>query len=197
MGRRSAIPVVGLKGNTMNLRLELGDLPARELIEALATRMYEPPLSEAHERLPEVVSGLRAVLLVLDFDTEVNMQGMLGFLENSTGLALTDTIQAFGRIGALETSEILRRVEAILESHGVTPARLRSDFAGATAYQITTFRELHGDLGSLPEEVEREAERLYVYAEPGCGENVWALVAAFVEANREEVLAEIERLDDA
>jgi hypothetical protein len=74
---------------------------------------------------------------------------------------------------------------------------LRSDFDGTTLYQITSFNELHGDLGSLPEEVEREAERLYVYGQPGCGEEVWRFLDAFVDANRYSVLAEVARVGDA
>lgn len=133
---------------------------------------------------------------MLDFDTEVNMQGMLAFLENSIGLYLPETIEAFDRIGAQATAGILRKIMGILETHGVSTWRVRGDFDGTMPYQIASFNELHGDLGSLPEEVEGEAERLYVCAEPGCGEDVWALLDAFVDANRESILAEIARVGD-
>jgi hypothetical protein len=156
---------IGSEENAMGLRSELEELPAGELIEALSTRIYEPPLSEVRERSLPVVSAFRVVVLVIDFDTEVNMQGMPGFLENSTGLFLAETIEAFDRIGARETSDVLRRIEAILDKHDISPSRLRTGFAGTTPYQITTFEKLYGDLGSLPEEVEREAERLYLYGE--------------------------------
>jgi hypothetical protein len=137
------------------------------------------------------------VILVLDFDTEVNMQGMLGFLENSTGLYLAETIEAFHRIGAQATADILQNIQGILETHGVSTSQLRSDFDGTTLYQITSFNELHGDLGSLPEVVERDGERLYVYGQPGCGEEVWRFLDAFVDANRYSVLAEVARVGDA
>lgn len=181
----------------MTLRSELEELTSRELIETLSTRIYDPPLSEARERILAVPSALRVVLLVLDFDTEVNMQGMLGFLENSTGLSLAETIDAFHRIGALATTDTLRNIHRILETHGVSKSQFRSDFDGTTLYKITNFNDLHGDLGSLLEEVEREAERLYVYSEPGCGEDVWALLDTFVDANRLGVLAEVARVGNA
>jgi len=183
--------------NQMTLLSELEELPPRELIETLSIRIYEPPLADARERILAVPSAFRVIVLVLDFDTEVSMDGMLGFLENSTGLYLAETIEAFDRIGARETMEVLRKIEAILERHGVSPAQLRADFEGTTLYQITTFNDLHKGLGSLPKEVNREAERLYVYAEPGFGEDVWGLLDAFVEANRETVLAEIARACEA
>jgi hypothetical protein len=180
----------------VNLRAEFQHLRPRELVEALSTRIYEPPLSEARDRILAVSSCFRVVVLVLDFDTEVNMQGMLGFLENSTGLFLVETIDAFDCIGARATSDVLRRIDAVLQKHGVTPSQLRADFAGATPYEITSFNETHGDLGTLPDEVEHEAEGLYVHARPGCGEDVWGLLDTFVETNRGDILSEISLIDD-
>jgi hypothetical protein len=178
----------------MSLRSELESLSPAKLVEALSIRIYEPPLCTARDRLSEVAEPLRVPILVLDFDTEVSMNGMLGFLENSTGLFLPETIEAFGRIGASETVSILRAIEKTLEKHGVSPARLRADFAGTQEYQIATFRELHGDLGTMPNEVEEDARRLYLYGKPGTGEQVWPLLEAFVEKNRTACLAEIARL---
>jgi hypothetical protein len=178
----------------MSLRSELKSLSPAKLVEALSIRIYEPPLSTARDRLREVAEPLRVPILVLDFDTEVCMNGMLGFLENSTGLFLPETIEAFDRIGASETASILRAIEKTLEKHGVSPARLRADFAGTQEHQITTFRELHGDLGTMPNEVEEDARRLYLYGKPGTGEQVWSLLEAFVEQNRTACLAEIARL---
>jgi hypothetical protein len=175
----------------MSLRAELEALSPTKLIEALSIRIYEPPLSTARDRLHEIAEPLRVAILVLDFDTELNMSGMLGFLENSTGLFFAETIEAFDKIGASETVSILRAIERTLERHGVTPARLRADFAGTQEYQITTFRDLHGDLGTMPKEVEQDAQRLYVYGKPGTGEAVWLLLEAFVQRNRTPLLAEI------
>src|SRR6202040_4397495 len=99
-----------------------------KLIDALSIRIYEPPLCTARDRLQEIAEPLRVPILVLDFDTEVCMQGMLGFLENSTGLFFAETIDAFEKIGASETVSVLRAIEKTLERHGVTPAQLRADF---------------------------------------------------------------------
>ena len=84
------------------------------------------------------------------------MDGMLGFLENSSGLLFPETIDAFDEIGACETVSVLRAIEKTLDKHGITPARLRADFAATKPYEITTFRELHGDLGPMPNEVEQD-----------------------------------------
>jgi hypothetical protein len=179
---------------TMSLRAEHEALSPAKLIEALSIRIYKPPLSTARDRLREIAEALRVPILVLDFDTELCMNGMLGFLENSRGLYFPETIEAFEKIGASETVSILRAIERTLERHGVTPSRLRADFAGAQEYQITTFRDLHGDLGTMPSEVEEDAQRLYLYGKAGTGEPVWSLLEAFVEKNRPEFLAEIARV---
>jgi hypothetical protein len=178
----------------MSLRLELEALSPAKLIEALSIRIYEPPLSTARDRLREIAEPLRFAILVLDFDTELNMQGMLGFLENSTGLYFPETIEAFDKIGASETTLILRAIERTLERHGITLSGLRTEFAGTQEYKVTTFRELHGDLGTITTEIEEVARRLYVYGEPGTGEAVWSLLEAFVEKNRDGFLAEIARI---
>ncbi len=178
----------------MSLRSKLETLSPSKLISELSIRIYEPPLSAVRKHLREVAEALRVPILVLDFDTELNMNGMLGFLENSTGLYFAETIEAFDKIGASETVSILHAIEKTLERHGVTPSAFRSDFAGTQQYQITTFRELHGDLGTMPSEVEEDAERLYVNAKAGSGEPVWSLLEAFVEKNRAGFLVEIERV---
>ena len=177
----------------MSLRSELEALPPSKLIEALSIRIYEPPLSTARDRLREIAEPLRVPILVLDFDTELNMNGMLGFLENSTGLYFPETIEAFDKVGASETVSILRAIERTLERHGVTPSGLRADFAGTEEYQITTFRELHGDLGTITNDVEEDARR-HLYGKAGTGEPVWSLLEAFVEKNRPEFFAAVARV---
>ena len=49
----------------------------------------------------------------------------------------------------------------------------------------------------LPATCHPAYRRMYVDAEPGCSEDVSFLLAAFVEANREGILADLQRLDDA
>lgn len=178
----------------MNLHSEFEALPTDKLIDALSICIYEPPLTAARDCLREIAEPLRVPILVLDFDTELNMNGMLGFLENSTGLFFPETIEAFKTIGAFETVAVLQAIGNTLERHGVTPSRLRGDFDGTQEHQITSFQELHGDLGTLPDEVEEDAKRLYLYAEPNTGEDVWALLGTFVEQNRAGLLDEIDRI---
>ncbi len=179
----------------MSLRADFDSLSSAKLIEALSIQIYQPPLCSARERLREIAEPLRVPILILDFDTEVTMQGILGFLENSTGLFFAETIEAFEKIGALKTVSVLRAIGDTLKKHGVTTDQLRADFFGTEQYQITSFSKLHGDLGTLPDEIEDNARRLYLHGQPDTAEAVWQLLEAFVENHRVECFDEIARVD--
>jgi hypothetical protein len=136
----------------------LASLTPDRMVGELAVLIYEPPLFALRTRLREVPEPLRVFILVIDFDTEVAGQGMLGFLENSTGRYLPETIDALGSIGAHVSAATLRRIEKIMTRHGVTHTRLREDFARAKPGQITTFSEMHGgEFDKMGEEIHKEA----------------------------------------
>ena len=120
---------------------------AEEIIQDLAIKIYEKPLSQVREEcnFPNLDSPLHLAMLLLDCDTEISMNGMLGFLENLTGRHLAPTIEALERIGAPKSAELLRAVQSCMKKHGVTWAKLRGDFEGTVEYQITSFRQLHGE----------------------------------------------------
>jgi hypothetical protein len=131
-------------------------MDAKGAIEDLALTIYEEPLSQIRDEpeFPNLDNPLHMIVLLLDCDTEVAMNGVLGFLENLTGRHLGKTIEALERIGAPKSAELLRAVQSCMDKHGVTWARLRGDFEVTDEYQITSFRELHGEsLSSFSTEV--------------------------------------------
>ena len=132
-------------------------------------------------------------LIVLDINLPL-LKGLPGFLGNSTGLYLTETIASLDLIGARRAANILRDVEKILHKHGVISSQLRTDIADCEVHQITSFRELHGNLGSFTEEIERDAQRLYLCGEEG--EHISSLLEVFVETHRQELLTELAIFDE-
>jgi hypothetical protein len=96
-----------------------------EILDGLAIQIYEQSLSKLREDLRSVPEVFRIPVLIIDFDTEVCMNGILGFLENSTGFYLADTIAAMETIGARGTGTTLRTIQRIMAEHGVTHERLR------------------------------------------------------------------------
>jgi hypothetical protein len=170
----------------------LENLQPRELLNALAVQIYEPPLLAARERFAELGEALRIVILIIDFDSELAMNGMLGFLENPAGLWLHDTIKAMETIGAIDTATVLRRIERIMLAHGVTPTDLRADFQGHKAFEITTFAQVHGEhRKSMADEILREAQHLY--AASGWTNDLIGKLEAYVTNHREHLIGDIRR----
>ena len=120
---------------------------AEDLIQDLAIKIYEKPLSQVRDEpeFPNLENPLHLVVLLLDCDTEISMNGMLSFLENLTGRHLRKTIEALEMIRAPKSAELFRAVQSCMKKHGVTWAKLRGDFKGSVEYQITSFRQLHGE----------------------------------------------------
>lgn len=125
------------------------------LLDDLSVRIYEDPLQmrwEDRRRLPEV---LRTVLLLIDLDTELHMNGLLGLVENSVGEFLPEMIAALDVVGADEAATALRNARDIMAKHGITHAMLRGNFADRQVYEVTSFRQLHGEAAA---EMLRELE---------------------------------------
>ena len=150
-----------------------------------------PPLSGLREDLRSVPEALRTPVLIIAFDTEVIMNGILGFLENSTGFYLADTIAAMEAIGAQGTAATLRTIQRIMAEHGVTHERLKGDLARMQEGQITTFADCHGEeLSQMADLVSQESEKLYIYdlTHDREGEDVFVLLSAYIEQRRDELV---------
>jgi hypothetical protein len=119
-------------------------------------------------------------MLVIDFDTEVHMQGLCGFLENSTGRFLDETIDALEAIGAQETAATMRRIRAILAPH-LDPTKRA---AGDT--RIAALWDEGGEI--IMDEIESLARRLYVYLPPQEREDIFGLLEMFIEKNKAALL---------
>ena len=62
-------------------------MTADEIIQELGGKIYARPLSLVRDEpsYPDLANPLHLIILLVDCDTEVMMNGMLGFLENMTG----------------------------------------------------------------------------------------------------------------
>ena len=169
---------------------DFSSLSTEELVQAFSISLDKPPLSRLRATLGSWPEILRVLTLVIDFDSEVSMNGILGFLENSTGQWFGETIEAFDLIGATETSGILRRVHEAMNRHGKTPATLRSEVNGATLYDVVSFDELHGAKSKdMSLEVVQIADDLYLYVDnAGSQEDPWQLLFEYVGPRRQRFL---------
>src|SRR5262245_27892411 len=170
-------------------------MSADEICDSLARQLYDGPLSKLRKDLRSVPEVLRIPILLIDFDGAVLMNGILGFLENSTGFYLADTIAAMEAIGAHGTAATLHTIQRIMAEHGVTHERLRADFARLQEGQITSFAKLHGEeLSQMADLVSQESNKLYIYdlTYDREGEDVFGLLSVYIEQRRDELVALLE-----
>ena len=168
------------------LHIRMQAMTPEAILSELSVGVYESPLVELRDAIPDLPDAIRVPMLIIDFDTEVTMNSILGFLENSTGLYLRETIEAFTIVGAADTAGVLSHIARIMDTHGVTAQRLRDDLNRLEEFTLSTFREVHGEsVVPMTEAVCEAAEGLYLYSEPG--EAVFNLLERFVQGHRSEL----------
>lgn len=130
-----------------------------DLVEQIASVIYDEELLSARERIEELPELLRTIIWVIDFDTELSINGILGFLENSSGNYLNATIRTFRLIEAVEDASLLEDIQKKIE--GI-------DFGSVIELkpsQITTFEQRHRIDEKVLSEIEALAAKLYLSSE--------------------------------
>jgi hypothetical protein len=177
--------------------LSLSDdtVTAKDLIEEAGRKLYKRPLSlvRVEAGFPDLNNPLHLIVLLVDCDTEIMMNGMLGFLENPTGRHLTATIEALRQIGAPIVAGQFQRVHDCMKRHGVTWERLREDFGSGQENQITSFRKLHGNqLDAFAAEVSTLGRDFSLF-HPQSGESPFQALCAYLDGRVAELRKEIDR----
>jgi hypothetical protein len=166
----------------------LASLPIADVVNALVGKMYEPPLSSLRQRMSDLPDPLRVLFLVSDFDTEVLVNGIVGFLENLTGAHLLATIEAFDAIGARSTAATLRDVETTMRQYGVTHQMLRHPMSSVEEFSIVPSSTLHGQNATrMFEAIEKRTQDLYCY-QTESPEAIFELLCQYLEPRLQELL---------
>jgi len=170
-------------------------MTGRQMLDDLAVRIYEEPLLHIRNapEWPSLTNPLHLTALLVDFDTEVAINGILGFLENSSGAHLDKTIDAFIALGAHDTAEVLQRIREVLRKHGVSHQKLRSDFKNTSQYEITSFSKLHGaSLNEFAQEVCAIADLLY--SDRTSQGSPFLRLEVYLEEHASEIQSELSRV---
>ncbi|MCE9532239.1 MAG: hypothetical protein K8T89_14135 [Planctomycetes bacterium] len=117
------------------------------------------------------------------------MNGILGFLENSTRAYLDQTVDAFRIVGAGQTATTLNQIRDAMQRHSVSYLQLRSDFQGTSEFQITSFSQLHPGREDFADAVSELADSLYLYDKSG--ESPFLLLEAYLEKHSDEMLVQL------
>lgn len=122
-------------------------MDAAKLLDDLSVRIYEPPLSEYRDdgRICDTSNPLSVVLLLIDYEAECSINGISGFLGNSAGSRLLETIFAVRQIGCIDHANTLEQIRETATSAGMTYDAIQVDRVGLAEFSVTSFAKLHGD----------------------------------------------------
>lgn len=123
---------------------------------------------------------LQDIILLIDYDTELNMNGILGFLENSTGLMLDETIETLKRIDAIDDYITMKNIKEILTANGIEIKVLRENVNSGSQYEILNSLKVH-DLHF--EEILNEETNLYLYQD----RDIFKLLFEYMDLYRSEI----------
>ncbi len=138
-----------------------------DLLTEFSIKIYEPPLSEMRENgsIGDLSNPLAVVMLVVDFETEVTMNGIYNFIGNSTGLYAHETVAALETIGCPAQAAQLERILEVAAAAGMTHEAIQADRSGVRQYDVTSFSKLHGDKWDAATDEIRRIDSLIDYAE--------------------------------
>lgn len=169
---------------------------ADALIQELAVQIYEAPLSDVRDETeyPNLCNPLHLVVLLIDCDTEIVMNGILGFLENMTGRHFPKTTEALKMIGAPKCSAVFQSIQDCMTRHSVSWERLRGDFEGTEEFQITSFREMHGEcLESFVAEIDELTQSFSLFNAHYSPEDAYGALCVYLDGRLGDLRQEIDK----
>ncbi len=141
------------------------------LCEKLSLEMWK---SCKMEQWPEWVDFIQVAYFIMAFDTELTMEGIFTFLENSIGHYAPQIIWAFREIGDDNDANILEEICTLCP-----PDIMRGEFLENShqEYEITSFNEDHDLREEIVERITELAGKLYL----NTGFDIWKLLFDFVD----------------
>ncbi|MCJ8010748.1 DMP19 family protein [Paenibacillus sp. KQZ6P-2] len=170
---------------------DLSSILASEIVENICARIYqeETYLLRDKEVLDSIPQVIRDCVLLIDLDTEINMNGIIGYLENSTGKFMDETIEVLERIGAVSDAITLNNIKKSLAEYGLKTSNLHANVQNLKEYQISNNSQTHGNIDSeLLKRIEQLATNLYIYNQE---ENIFDDLYDYIEANKQHLINEL------
>jgi hypothetical protein len=153
--------------------LKINNMSADDIIESIAQKIYSEPIER--KELASYPQFIQDIIFFIDFDTELSINGILGFLENSTGEYIDETIVALKHISADSDADILQEIRGLID-----PRRLRMDLSDSNIqlFGITSFSEAHNIPDDAISETLNLSDKLYLYDDD---RDLWPLLEKYVE----------------
>jgi hypothetical protein len=119
---------------------------ATDVLNDLGSVIWSPGFEpyRAGGALRDSRNPLSVVVLVLDFNAEVNINGVVDFLGNATGSYARETVEALRAISCPKDAEVLSKIIDVAESAGMTHEAVQNDLARQAPLAVGTFSDFHG-----------------------------------------------------
>ena len=150
-----------IDGNEINVKQFTGE----KLCEKLALELW----SNAYDQWLKCADFIQTASFLIAFDTELTMEGIFTFLENSIGHYAPNIIQAFRAIGDSHDADILEEICRL-----APPDVMRGEYLSRNyqTYDITVFNDNH----ELNEEMEAKITELNKQLYLHSGVDIWPLL---------------------
>lgn len=158
--------MIWIDGTEIDIKQYTGEA----LCEKLAAEMWKYKIEQ---RLKWPVF-IQAACFLIDFDTELTMEGIFTFLENSTGHYSPNIIQAFRMIGDDHDADILEKI-----CYYAPPDIIRGELLAGDhqEYEITSFDSDHELKEEIVEIIEELDRKLYLHT----GFDMWELLYKYLD----------------
>ena len=104
-----------------NQVLDIKPLSGEELAGEISDNMYSMPKNESIFDYPEFV---QTAYFLIDFDTELGMDGIFGILHNSIFENIPEIIKSFERIGDKKEAELLSEIVNYADNIGLNEKKI-------------------------------------------------------------------------
>jgi hypothetical protein len=117
------------------------------LIDNFSIRIYESPISEIRDSdfFPDVANPVHVLILLVDFVTEMEINGINDFIGNSPGRFAHKTVAALRAVGQPALADTLMEIIRIASEAGMTHESIQDDLRGLPEFSIISFSDIHGD----------------------------------------------------
>ena len=151
--------------------IEIDQYTGETLCEKLSLEMWKCCKREPWSSWADFI---QVAYFIIAFDTELNMEGIFTFLENSIGHYAPQIIQAFRAIGDDKDADILEEICTLCPPDIMRGEFLENDHQ---EYEINCFDESHELKEEIIERVEELERGLYL----NTNFDIWKLLFDFVD----------------
>ncbi|MGG5258634.1 DMP19 family protein [Phycicoccus avicenniae] len=161
----------------MSILDDIADSPREWTAALVIDQVLLHQYDEADRRRdPDLPTWLREILVICDLETQLQMDGLLGWLENRANEDLDLVADALSAIGLPTDAHLVREAAGIID-----PRTLSEQNNSLPVHTVSSFRDRHGQV--TPQDYERISEiqgKLFASAPDGL--DIEALLIAHAHA---------------